>query len=49
MVVGVMDLATEAGIACRVARFFSVDPVRVIFAFGDEWSEWQPFFLWKCG
>lgn len=44
MVVGVMDLATEAGIPCRVARFFGVDPVRVIFAFGDEWSEWQPFF-----
>ena len=39
MVVGVMGLATEARIALLVTRFFGVDAVRGIFAFGDEWRE----------
>lgn len=45
MVVGVMGLAMEAGIARCVARFFGVDAVNGIFAFGDEWNELQSFFL----
>ena len=40
-----MGLAMEAGIARCVARFFGVDAVNGIFAFGDEWNELQSFFL----